>query len=244
MVNEAFVTRYWPGEAGVGKSIRSGGAGEAEGPIYEVVGVLSDVRTRAGAASPPQIFLPLASGPWRDMEIMVRSDADISALAPALRELVRRIDPSLPITRISSVSRLAEDGRARPRFYTGLFAGFAWVALVLAVVGVYGTTSYSTRSRVREIGIRLALGARRDRVVAEMVARTGAAVALGVALGIAGGAMASRAMSDLLTYVTPGDLLAYVAVALGVLSAGIAAAWIPAGRASRLDPSVTLRDNG
>ena len=131
---------------------------------------------------------------------------------------------------------------ARPRFYTGLFAGFAAVALLLAVVGVYGTTSYATRSRVREIGIRMALGAPRGRVVRAVVARTGAVVAGGVVVGLGTAALGSRVMVDVLTYVTPGDAVAYAVVGLVVLAAGVLAAWVPAGWAGRIDPAMTLRE--
>jgi putative ABC transport system permease protein len=133
--------------------------------------------------------------------------------------------------------------RARPRFYTGLFGGFAAIALLLAVVGVYGTTAYAMRSRVREIGIRLALGAKRKRVVGAMVARTGAVLAVGVAAGLAAAFLSSRALGDVLAYVTPRDSLTYAAVAAVVMAAGLVAAWIPAGRAGRIDPATTLRDD-
>jgi predicted permease len=242
LVNEAFVRRYWPGQSGPGRHVRSGGAGIDDEPSYEIVGVLADVRTHAGREVPPHIFLPLRESPWRDMELMVRAGGDIAALAPALRALVRRVDPTLPVTRIGTVRALADQGRARPRFYTALFGGFAAVALLLAVVGVYGTTAYATRTRVREIGIRMALGARRRQVVAATVFRTGAAVALGVSLGLAGAWAGSRAMGDVLTYVAPRDGAAFALVAIVVLSAGLMAAWLPAGRAGRVDPATTLRE--
>jgi putative ABC transport system permease protein len=177
------------------------------------------------------------------MELIVRAEGDVAALAPALRALVRRVDPTLPVTRIGTVRALANQGRARPRFYTALFGGFATVALLLAVVGVYGTTAYATRTRMREIGIRMALGARRRQVVAATVFRTGAAVALGVSLGLAGAWAGSRAMGDVLTYVAPRDGAAFALVAIVVLSAGLMAAWLPAGRAGRVDPATTLRED-
>jgi predicted permease len=244
LVNEAFVRRYWPGESGVGKHVQSGGPGIDDEPTYEVVGVLADVRTRAGQETPPEILLPLEESPWRDMEIILRTAGDPASLAPAVRALVRDVDPALPITRIATVTGLASEGRARPRFYAGLFAGFALVALLLAVVGVYGTTAYATRSRTREIGIRMALGALRRRVVGRVVARATLSVAGGTALGLAGAALASRAMADVLIYVTPRDALAYAGVAAVVLVAGAVAAWIPAERAGRVDPVDALREEG
>lgn len=242
LVNEAFVRHYWPGESGLGKHVRSGSAEVTDEPDYEVVGVLADVRTRAGRPVPDQIYLPLPEATFFDMEVMVRTDADVDLVGPALRALVHRIDPTLPVTSVSTVPALAARGLARPRFYAGLFGGFAMVALLLAVVGVYGTTSYATSSRVREIGIRMALGAPRQRVVRGVVARTGAVVGVGVAVGLAGAALGARAMVDQLTYVAPTDSVSYALVAVVVLAAGTVAAWVPAGRAGRVDPATTLRE--
>jgi putative ABC transport system permease protein len=252
VVNGAFVRRYWPdhspaaagGPSAVGKLIRSGGEGAEDEPTWTVVGVLDDIRTGAGQDPWPQVYLPLQAAPWRDMELMLRTDGDPALLADGVRALVRRVDATLPVTRIATVESLAAEGRARPRFYTGLFGGFALVALLLAVVGVYGTTAYATRARTREIGIRLALGALRRRLVAGVVLRTAAIVALGIGLGLAGAALATRAMTDVLTYVTPDDTLAYLAVAAVVLTAGVVAAWIPAERAGRVDPVDALREEG
>jgi len=242
LVNEAFVHRYWPGEDGVGRHVQSGGEGVDDEPNYEVVGVVGDVRTNAGREPPPQILLPLRESPWRDMEVLVRFEGDVAPLVAALRAMVRRLDPGLPVTRIATVESLASESLSRPRFYTTLFGGFAVVALILALVGVYGTTSFATRTRVREIGIRLALGARRRRVVGRTVARTGGVIAAGVGLGLAAAFVGARGMVDVLVYVTPRDWAAYLSVAVLVMSAGILAAWVPAGRAGRVDPANTLRE--
>jgi ABC-type antimicrobial peptide transport system permease subunit len=114
----------------------------------------------------------------------------------------------------------------------------------LAVVGVFGTTAYAARSRRREIGIRMALGALHRRVVTAVVARSAVSLAAGTALGLAGAALAARAMADLLVYVTPRDAVAYAAVAVVVLASGLAAAWLPARKAGLVDPVDTLREEG
>lgn len=139
---------------------------------------------------------------------------------------------------------LGWEALARPRFYTALFGGFAAIALLLAVVGVYATTSYATRSKTREIGIRMALGALARRIVIGVVARTGSVVGLGIALGLAAASLSSRLMEDVLSDVSPSEPAAYAVVALLVLAAGVIAAWVPAGRAGRIDPSRTLREDG
>ena len=244
VVNEAFVRKYWPGESGLGKHVRAGGEGADDEANYEVVGVLADVRTTAGEETPPEVMVPLQDTPWSSMDLMLRTEGDAAALAPAIRALVHRIDPALPISSIATVASLAADGRARARFYTGLFGGFALIALLLAIVGVYGTTAYATRARTREIGIRMAPGARRARVWGTWWRAPARRWASAPWLGLAGAALASRAMTDVLTYVTPRDVLSYVAVAAVVLGAGVLAAWVPAERAGRIDPVDTLREEG
>lgn len=242
LVNEAFARRYWPGEAAVGRTVRGGGPDEPDATAYEVVGVLGDVRTHVGQNVGPHLFLPLRAAPWRDMELLIRTESDSEVIFREMRALIGAVDPSLPITRAGTVEMLAREGLARPRFYAALFVGFALIALLLAIVGVYGTTSYATQGRVREIGVRLALGARRSQVVASTVARTAAIVAGGVGLGLVGAWLAARALGDLLIYVTPRDTVTFSAVAVLVLLAGIAAAWGPARRAARVDPATTLRE--
>lgn len=242
LVNEAFVRRFWPGESALGKLIYAGPNEVDEEPPLEVVGVLADVRTHVGREVPPHVFVPMAGSPWSRMEVLARTDGKAGALAGPLRELVSRIDPSLPVWRITTVEGIAQEGFVRPRFYTGLFGGFALVALLLALVGVYGTTSYATRTRVREIGIRMALGARRTRVVGGVVGRTAAVIGVGVATGLVAAGAGARVMTDVLVHVAPRDVVAYAIVALVVMVAGVLAAWIPAGRAGRVDPASTLRE--
>ncbi len=239
LVNEAFVDRYWPGESGVGKRVRSG---EDDEPVYRVVGVLADVRTRPGREAPPQVYRPLRESAWREMELLARTGGEAAELASALRRAVRRVDPGLPVTRIRTLEALTSRALAGPRFYATLFGGFAAVAVLLALVGVYGTTAYVTRARFREMGIRLALGARRRQVIGGLVARAGTAVGLGVAIGVAAAAGASGSMADALRHLGPRNGPTYLAVALGVLTVGLVAAWIPARAAGRADPARTLRE--
>jgi len=244
MVNEAFVTRYWPGESALGRYVRSDGERPGDAPSHPVVGVIADMVTDPGDDVAPRVYVPLASEPGPDMEVIVRTDGNAVALAPALRSLVQRIDPTLPVTSVRTVRALGRQVLARPRFYTTLFGGFAAVALLLAVVGVYGTTAYAARARTREIGIRMALGAVRARVVRGELARTGLVVVLGVLIGLAAAWVASRALVDVLHHVTPRDRLSYGAVAALVLASGLLAAWWPAERAGRVDPVDTLKGEG
>ena len=237
MVNAAFADRYWPGEAAVGKLVASGEEDEA---VFRVVGVLADVRTRPGRPVAPHVFHPLSEAPWREMDVLVRSTG-AEELAAGLREVVRRVDPALPVTSIRTMRSLSAESLSTPRFYAGLFGGFALVALLLALVGVYGTTAYATRTRLREMGIRMALGAERRQVVGALLSRSGTAVGLGVMAGLAMAALGADTLSGVLLRVEPRDPETYFLVGLLVVSFGILAAWIPATAAGGADPVTALR---
>ena len=240
VVNQAFAREYWPTESAVGKVLEQG---EEDEEAFEVVGVMEDVHVRPGQEASPHVFLPLARSPWREMEVLVRAERGEAAdLAGGLRETVRRVDPGLPVTRIQTVEGLASDGMATPRFYAALFGGFAVVALLLAVVGVYGTTSFATRRRLREAGIRLALGARSGQVVRRLVAGAAVSVGAGVTLGLGAAALSAGFLSERLRHVGPRDTATYLLVGAAVVLAGLVAAWIPAMAAGRADPAKTLRE--
>jgi predicted permease len=244
IVNEAFVQQYWPGERGGGKRVKEGSPKAEDEGWYDVVGVVADVAARPGVEAPPTVYVPMNGEHWPAMDVVVRTDGDAAELAGLLRDSARRLHPGLPVTRLATVESLASGSLSRPRFYTGLFGGFALIALLLAVVGVYSTTAYATRSRTREIGIRLALGARRARVVRAVIRQTGTVIVFGVGVGLAGAALGAEALSSVLLSVGPRDGLTYGLVGAVVLTSGVLAAWVPARRASRVDPASTLREEG
>jgi predicted permease len=244
LVNETFANVYWPGDSALGKRIFWGAGSEEDAPHEVVVGVMPDVRSQPGVTPSPQIYVPLELGTYPSLDLLVRTQSEAAGLIPGLREVIRRIDPGLPITRVETMDSLVSRALTRPRFYTALFASVGLVALVLAMVGVYGTTAYATRSRTREIGIRMALGARSTRVVWEVVARTLLAVAGGTAAGLGIAFVGSRALADVLLTIGPRDAITYILVSGVVLLAGAAAALVPAMQASRVDPASTLREDG
>jgi predicted permease len=245
VVSEAFVRRYWPDGRALGRTVREGEPDEEGASVYRIVGVVGDLRQRPGFPPPPSIYVPLGTRPWRAMALVVRTEPEATAAAAtALRDLVRRIDPSLPPGTVGTLAELARERLARPRFYTALLGSFGVLSLSLALVGIYATTAYATRARTREIGIRMALGAKATRVVGEVVRRTGTAVVAGAALGLVASWLAARALADVLRYVEPRDPGTLVVVAALVLAAGTVAAWLPAARAARVDPARTLREDG
>ncbi len=245
IVNQALASRYWPSQGAIGKWIKSGAPDlEEDEGSFEIVGVIADVTAQPGQAVPEEIYRPYRAESWRNMTVVARTDPEtLDGVTAGLRSLARESLPDLPVT-ITTVQSLFREAMARPRFYTVLFASFGALALVLAAVGIYGTTAFATRSRTREIGIRLALGADRSRVIRRMVTRSGIPVGIGVIIGLACAFGLSQLLSSFLYHVPSRDGATYVAVGLFVLIVGLTAALFPAASASRIDPATTLREEG
>jgi putative ABC transport system permease protein len=172
---------------------------------------------------------------------VVRTDADPAVLASSLRAAIRALDPTLPVSAVQTMRSVVTQINGRARFQTLLLAAFAAAAALLAAIGIYGVMSYAVSKRTREIGVRMALGAD-PRSVQRLVVAQGMAVALaGAAAGLAGAFLLTRLMAGLLYGVRPGDPLTFAAMAVALLGVALAASWIPARRAARIDPMRALR---
>jgi predicted lysophospholipase L1 biosynthesis ABC-type transport system permease subunit len=250
-VNEALARRQFPDGKAVGRRIAFGD-GEGEVVWYEIVGVAADVR-HAGLTvdAAPEIYVPLAQVDtelWQvfrgmPMSVVVRTARQPEALAGAVRAAVREVDPEQPVSQLRPTDELVAAAIARQRFSMLLLLAFGGLAVTLAAVGVYGVMAYTVSQRSRELGIRLALGAR-PLVVQGLVLRQGLAMAVGgLALGLLGALALGRLLASLLYGVGPADpvVLACVTLLLGAAS-GIACL-IPAVRATRLNPIETLRSD-
>jgi len=242
VVSEELVRRAFPGEDPVGRRIRVGGVRDPETPWRTIVGVVGGVRDNAlGRAPDPEIYLPMAQQPSRVMRLVARSAAGAEVAADALRRAVEQVDRTLPVSQLASVEETVRDTLAPERFVTGLLAAFAGVALALAAVGLYGVMAYAVGQRTREIGVRMALGARPREVLA-LVLGQGAALLAG---GLVAGALAawglSRLLRGLLYGVEPTDPVTFAATAVLLAATALAACFFPARRAARVDPSVALR---
>jgi predicted permease len=245
LVNAALARTYWPGQTDVsGRRVKSGSLDTEDEGWFRVIGVLSDMRNRLGAEPVPTIYHPLSQAPDGEMNVIVRHTARAEVAANALREALRQLDPTLPIRSISSVEDLAARSVVQPRFYTLLATGLGGIAMLLALVGIYGTAAYMTARRSREIGIRIALGASGVGVtrmfVAESMRLTLAGVACGFILAVAG----ARLLDSYLFGVTPLDAATFVFAGAMVSVTAFLAAWIPAARAVRVDAMSTLRSDG
>jgi putative ABC transport system permease protein len=241
IVDEALARRYWPGADALGKRLNL--AGQPEGVWSTVVGVVRHVHSAAlTKEGEPQIYIPFAQSPRSTLSLVVRTAGDPRALAPLVRQRVRELDPDLPLARLGPMPELLARAAARPRFNLLLLAVFAGSALLLAALGIYGVTSYAVAQRTHEIGVRMALGARRGDVLALVVGQGMGLSLAGVGLGLAVALALSRLVAGLLFGVAATDPATYAALALLLAGVALVACWLPARRAAALDPVVALQE--
>jgi len=246
VINETMARRLWPGEDPVGKRIRTG-----TGESWSVAGVLAD--TRQWIWSEPidnEVYFPFlqddaylhSTAGFLSMLLVVRTGVPPAALAAAMREQLHAIDPDVPVTAIQNMEQVVMDAVWQPRMEMSVLAAFAGLAMVLAAVGIYAVMTYVVSGRTQEIGIRMALGARRGDVVGMVLTQSLRPVLAGLAIGVAGAAGLTRLMTGMLYGVKPGDplVLAAVTAMLGLIA--LAAATGPARRAASVDPLVALRE--
>jgi putative ABC transport system permease protein len=247
LVNESLARLFYPGESPLGRRIRPCCGDDV--PFLEIVGVVADVK-QAGLHEPAgtelYFHLPQMARPGffirRGINVVIRTEGPPTALVASAREAVARVDRTLPLAGTSTMDDVVSGSTARPRFLTLLLGVFAAVALLLAAVGTYGVMSYSVAQRGRELGIRIALGAERGRVQA-LVLRQGLAVAgVGLALGVLGAWALTGLLESLLFEVSARDLATFVTVPVILAVVAVAACWIPARRATRVDPVTVLRE--
>lgn len=210
--------------------------------MREIVGVTRDVRHEGLETEPqPEMYVPDRQLPEREMNLVIRAAIDPVSLTAAVRDAVSAIDPDQPVASVKPMSRLLTDSVAKPRFNYLLLTVFAAVALVLTITGVYGVMSYAVATRAREMGVRLALGAR-GRDVPRLVIRQGMKpVIAGVALGLAGAYALTRVIATLLFNVSATDPTIFVGVAAILVTVAMLACYLPARRATKVDPVIALR---
>ena len=242
VVSRAFSKAYFPGENPIGKRIRF--TYSAQNPFLQIVGVAADTASIDLAAPPPPIiYTPNDQGPSTYLSYMVRTAGEPDAFVGAAHAALQEMDPQLPLIQPQSLEQIANQSPSvfLRRYPSYLIGSLAALALILAVVGLYGLISHLVLQRTREIGIRVALGAQR-RDIMRMVLRQGLrATVAGVTIGVVAGLALTRLLRSLLYGVTPGDWLTFLSVALLLLVVALAACSIPARRATRVDPIVALR---
>ena len=236
LINEAAARRFFAGRDPVGQRI------EFWGRSREVVGVVANERFRGlGEDAPPAAYPPIAQVPMTTATLLVRTTAEPERLVPALREAVWSLDPDLALSGIEPLDRTLSDTLARPRFTTVLLGVFAVLAVLLASIGIHGLLGYAVVQRTRELGIRLALGAPRRRLLGEVVGHGVALALIGVGLGLAGALAFTRLLQGLLFGVGPTDPVIFAVTPLILAGVALLASCLPARRATRVDPMIALR---
>jgi putative ABC transport system permease protein len=242
LVSEALARRFWPGESAVGKRVNPGDPNDPA-DWCEVVGVVKDVRQFELAADPkPQMYISYAqAGFFAPRHLVVSSEGDPAALAGAVRRAVWEVDKDQPVSDVRTMREVLSESLARQRFSMLLLGIFAAVALVLAAVGLYGVMSYTVAQRTREIGLRMALGAQRLDVLRMVVGQGLKLVLLGVALGLLASLALTRVMASLLYGISATDPATLITISLVLIAVAMLASYIPARRATRVDPLIALR---
>jgi putative ABC transport system permease protein len=241
LINETLKRRFFHGEDALGKRINLGN--ESEPQWHQVVGVVADVKYN-GVADPvqPALYRPAAQSPSWGVSLIIKSDiADPATLTTAVRNEVKKLDPQLPVADVSTLDERISVAMAQPRFRTTLITLFAIVALTLACIGVYGVISYSVSQRTHEIGVRMALGAQGAHVLAMVIKQGFWLALLGVTVGLAASLALTRLMSSLLFEVKATDLSTFTVTVLLLTLTALLACYLPARRASKVDPLVALR---
>jgi putative ABC transport system permease protein len=239
VINDTLARQFFPGEDPIGHIFKD----EYGGQWRTIVGVVGSYKNQQPMNPPlPIVFRPLAQTSFGGEEwVVVRTSGDPAKLASNVRAAVRSLDRDLPIIKLRTMRQVVSDSLSEPRLVTWFVGGFALFALVLAVIGIYGITSYSVEQRMRELGIRVALGASQSDVLG-LVLRKGALLAgCGAVVGISVALALSRIMGSLLYGISPRDLVVFGGVPVLLLSVALAATYLPARRAAKVDPMVALR---
>jgi putative ABC transport system permease protein len=236
IVSETAARQFFAGEDPIGKRMRV-----LFSPEITIVGVVGDIKHNAlNLPSFPHIYLLHDQEPWNSVSLVVRTSGPPTVLAAAVREQIRAADPALPVT-VTTMDDVLTASTGRPRLYAVITGVFGAVALALAVVGIFGVVSYVAAQRTREIGVRIALGAQRREILELVVGQGMRPIAAGICAGIVGAVALTRFIGTLLFGVAPLDPLTFGIVIVLLTAVGLAACWIPAQRATRVDPLTALR---
>jgi putative ABC transport system permease protein len=239
IISESMARRFYAKENPLGQRIRMGNGSKPA----EIVGIVGDVRDQSlESKGMPAVYEPAAQIPFSGMYFAVRTAGDPSGLIAGIRSAMRELDPELPLDAVGSVDALVAGSLSQRRIAMVMMAVFAALALILAMVGIYGVISYSVTQATQEIGIRMALGARRADVLRLIFGYAGVLVGAGLVIGVAAAMGTGRLLANQLFEVRPTDPLTFAAVAAILAATGLAACAIPAFRAMRVDPLVALRN--
>jgi putative ABC transport system permease protein len=242
VINEAMARHFWPGRDPIGERIRLGKGAQAESAT--IIGIVRSVRYMSPATpAGDEVYRSNSQQGFGFMHVVVRTNGNPLSLVPSVRAAIREFDPTVPIAEVRSMGALYDASTATPRTIALLLLAFAGVGLALGAVGIYGVISYAVTQRTRELGIRVALGAVEGRIVSMVLSDGIRMAAVGIVLGAGAAGLAARSLRTLVFGVATTDVLTYVGVATVLTLVALAASYIPARRASRVDPLVALRSD-
>ena len=242
VINDAMAKKFWPGQDPIGKQVSPG---SPKYPVAAIVGIAADVKHLSMREEPgPEMYVPYTQKVWPSlltMEVVVRTRLDVASAVTSARNAIRTVDADLPIANVRPLASLVDDSVAQPKFSMLLLTAFGAFALILACVGIYGVISYSVAQRTREIGVRVALGASRSNIFGMILGQGARLAGLGIAIGLVAALGVTRVMSSFLYDVHPADPATFAAVCVILLGVAAIACYLPARRATRVDPLVALR---
>jgi putative ABC transport system permease protein len=242
VVNETFARDAWPGQEPLGRRVRFGGA-QSKAPWLTVIGVVRDLRRSDDVrrAVRPEVYMCTLQNPPRSQMLLVRTATDPNAIVASVRREVQAINPQLPLFAVGTLEGQIFETLTTPRFRAVLLAGFAVIALLLATIGIYGVTAHAVGQRTHEVGIRMALGAARRDVLGLILVQHLKPALIGVAVGGVGAVILSQSLRTLVYGIRATDPITFIAMGAALIAVTIVACWIPARRATRVDPLVALR---
>jgi putative ABC transport system permease protein len=245
IINQTMAKQYFPNQDPIGKRIQTGDP-DPKAPWETVVGVVGDVKYSGLDAAPsPTLYVPYTEKDWagwtRGMSLVVRTSMDPSSVVPGLRQELARLDKDLPLSQVRTMNELIDESVVQQRFRTWLLGVFSALALLLAAVGIYAVISHMVGERTREIGIRMALGATRKEILKLILGQASQLAVIGIFTGIAGALLLTRVMRSLLFSVSTTDPLSFALMCTLLAVIALVAGYVPAIRATRVDPIVALR---
>jgi putative ABC transport system permease protein len=243
MVNQELADRVFPNENAVGRRVTFGSVDENRQPIWwEIVGVAANVRSLELREEPPsEVYFSHLQNPFAGMSLVIRSSVEPESLSAAVRQVVAEVDKTVPVSNVQTMDHIVSESITQPRFNLFLLALFSTVAMLLSAAGIYGVTAYTVTQRTHEFGIRLALGAQVGDVL-RMILRQGLAViGVGLVIGLISAFLLMRLLRSLLFGVGENDPLTFIAITIVLLLVALVACYIPARRATKVDPLIALR---
>jgi putative ABC transport system permease protein len=243
MINQALAQRDFPGENAVGKRLTLKNTTVNNQPVwFEIIGVTANVRSaELREEAPPEFYFTTKQSPLDQMTLVVRSTVDPASLAPSLRQAVAEVNKSVPLSDIQTMEHIVSESVTQPRFNLFLLGLFSGIALLLSAAGIYGVTAYTVTQRTQELGIRLALGAQVRDILKMILAQGMIVIGIGLVIGLAAAVALTRLMRSLLFGIGENDLVTFGAITLVLLLVALAACYIPARRAAKVDPLIALR---